>query len=44
MGLSHPISSKIVERRGDERFRITGVAMQGLRKSMEDSHVIVSLV
>jgi len=40
MGLSFSIASKVIQRRGNERFRATAVSMQGHRATMEDAHLI----
>lgn len=40
--LRHPITSKVVEREGDELYTAAVVAMNGFRENMEDSHCMVS--
>jgi len=40
--LRHPISSKVIERHGDENYKAAAVAMNGFRENMEDAHCMVS--
>ena len=40
--LRHPISSKVIERHGDENYKAASVAMNGFRESMEDADCMVS--
>jgi protein phosphatase len=39
--LSQPLTSKILQRRGNEKFRVGAAIMQGWRESMEDAHSII---
>jgi len=38
--LSQPLTSKTLERKGNQYFRIGAASMQGWRESMEDAHSI----
>jgi serine/threonine protein phosphatase PrpC len=38
--LSQPLTSKILQRKGNENFRVGAAIMQGWRESMEDAHTI----
>jgi protein phosphatase len=38
--LSQPLTSKILQRKGNEQFRVGAAIMQGWRESMEDAHTI----
>eukprot|EP01126_Amoeba_proteus_P045318 TRINITY_DN5067_c0_g1_i20.p1 TRINITY_DN5067_c0_g1~~TRINITY_DN5067_c0_g1_i20.p1 ORF type:complete len:354 (-),score=74.76 TRINITY_DN5067_c0_g1_i20:172-1233(-) len=40
-GLSHPVQSKQLYRKGDAKFRVGMATMQGWRETMEDAHTIV---
>eukprot|EP01125_Pyxidicula_operculata_P001286 TRINITY_DN11187_c0_g1_i1.p1 TRINITY_DN11187_c0_g1~~TRINITY_DN11187_c0_g1_i1.p1 ORF type:complete len:355 (+),score=81.17 TRINITY_DN11187_c0_g1_i1:84-1148(+) len=40
LGLSHPVSSKILERKGNKSFRVGSASMHGWRETMEDAHTI----
>jgi protein phosphatase len=39
--LSQPLSSKLLQRRGNKHFRVGSAIMQGWRESMEDAHSVV---
>jgi protein phosphatase len=39
--LTQPLTSKILERRGNKYFRVGSVSMQGWRDNMEDAHSII---
>jgi|UniRef100_A0A7S4GIL3 protein phosphatase len=39
--LRHPITSKVVEREGNEQYTAAVAAMNGFRESMEDAHCMV---
>jgi len=39
--LTQPLQSKILERRGNNYYRVGSVSMQGWRDSMEDAHSII---
>eukprot|EP01128_Nolandella_sp_AFSM9_P006351 TRINITY_DN323_c0_g2_i1.p1 TRINITY_DN323_c0_g2~~TRINITY_DN323_c0_g2_i1.p1 ORF type:complete len:391 (-),score=81.50 TRINITY_DN323_c0_g2_i1:258-1430(-) len=39
-GLSHPVTSKLYERKGSSLYRVGIASMQGWRDSMEDAHSI----
>jgi len=41
LGLSHPVSSKLLYRLGNEHFRVGAASMHGWRETMEDAHTIV---
>ena len=41
MGLTHPVTSKVVENDGDETFRVGTASMQGYRLNMEDASSVV---
>jgi len=40
LGLSHPVSSKVLLRKGNKYFRVGAATMHGWRETMEDAHVI----
>jgi len=40
LGLSHPVTSKVLHRMGTKSYRIGGAQMQGWRETMEDAHSI----
>jgi len=41
LGLSHPVSSKVLHRKGNKNFRVGAATMHGWRETMEDAHSIV---
>jgi len=41
IGLSHPVSSKILYRAGNKQFRVGAATMHGWRETMEDAHSII---
>jgi len=40
LGLSHPVSSKVLLRKGNKNFRVGAATMHGWRETMEDAHAI----
>jgi len=40
LGLSHPVSSKVLHRKGNKLFRVGAATMHGWRETMEDAHSI----
>jgi len=40
LGLSHPVSSKVLLRKGNKLFRVGAATMHGWRETMEDAHSI----
>jgi len=40
LGLSHPVSSKVLYRKGNENFKVGAATMHGWRETMEDAHSI----
>jgi len=40
LGLSHPVSSKLLTRKGNEKFRVGMATMHGWRETMEDAHTV----
>jgi protein phosphatase len=40
LGLTHPVSSKVLYRLGNEQFRVGAATMHGWRETMEDAHAI----
>jgi len=40
LGLSHPVSSKVLHRKGNKIFRVGAATMHGWRETMEDAHTI----
>jgi len=41
IGLSHPVSSKVLYRSGNKHFRVGAATMHGWRETMEDAHTII---
>jgi len=41
LGLSHPVSSKLLYRLGNKHFRAGAASMHGWRETMEDAHIII---
>jgi len=41
IGLSRPVSSKLLYRLGDKHFRVGAASMNGWRETMEDAHTII---
>jgi len=41
LGLSHPVSSKLLYRLGNKHFRVGAASMHGWRETMEDAHIII---
>jgi len=41
LGLTHPVSSKILYRSGNPFFRVGATSMHGWRETMEDAHTII---
>jgi len=40
LGLSHPVTSKVLYRKGNQKFRVGAASMHGWRDTMEDAHTI----
>lgn len=40
VGLSHPVSSKVLHRKGNKFFRVGTATMHGWRETMEDAHTL----
>jgi len=41
LGLTHPVSSKLLYRLGNKHFRVGAASMHGWRETMEDAHTII---
>jgi len=41
LGLTHPVSSKLLYRSGNKNFRVGASSMHGWRETMEDAHTII---
>eukprot|EP01123_Difflugia_compressa_P012681 TRINITY_DN552_c0_g1_i2.p1 TRINITY_DN552_c0_g1~~TRINITY_DN552_c0_g1_i2.p1 ORF type:complete len:358 (-),score=76.47 TRINITY_DN552_c0_g1_i2:181-1254(-) len=41
IGLSHPVSSKVLIRKGNKYFKVGGATMHGWRETMEDAHSVI---
>uniref|UniRef100_A0A6B2L8Z1 PPM-type phosphatase domain-containing protein n=1 Tax=Arcella intermedia TaxID=1963864 RepID=A0A6B2L8Z1_9EUKA len=41
LGLTHPVASKILYRKGNAHFRVGAASMHGWRETMEDAHTIL---
>jgi len=41
IGLSHPVSSKVLYRHGNKHYRVGAATMHGWRETMEDAHSII---
>lgn len=41
IGLSHPVSSKVLYRHGNNNYRVGAATMHGWRETMEDAHSII---